>query len=416
METKNDHINELLSDENFIRYIITVDRHAKKFWQEYRESDPAKEEAFREAGHLILSLLTLRDIDKGKDNTALKDKIWDSIIHDAGRQEQGKTTRRLISTVIKIAAVVILPLLIFAYFRFYHSPAKQQAARTAENRSDTEVQIILPGGEHILPSMMDVNESFTSAGVSVHKTGRTSLSYRTQASTESLTGEKIAYNTIIVPRGKRYSIKLPDGSMVWLNSGTEFKFPVRFAGGESRKVYLDGEAFFEVVHDDASSGFVVSTADINVVVYGTSFNVSAYNDMDRIETTLVQGDVGIDVLSDSTSVYRLKPREKADYSKDKRFMNISVVDTRNYTSWKDGYLIFHNEEMRSLGPKIERWYDIKIIYREEEIKDMRFSGIIREEKSLDHIMGLLQNACNLTYRINNKHVILFKEQEFINYK
>ncbi len=413
MKNKNDYIDELLSDEYLIGYILTNKGSGIKFWSDLRESDPVKYEAYQEVERFILSLSDLKEINH--DCHCLKEKIWEAIEEDIRNRDLDRSNRNLIGKIIKIAAVFILPLLVFAFFRFYHGNEKELTGSMENEQPDTEVKIILSNGEYLLPSTMDLNESFENAGASVQKTGRTSLSYKSRNLPEPLRGKNTVYNTVVVPRGKRYNIELPDGSLAWINSDTELKFPVQFAEGENRKVYLKGEAFFEVVHD-SSSGFIVSTADIDVIVHGTSFNVSAYDDMNKIETTLVEGEVGIDVHSDTKGLYRLKPNEMANYSKDNGSVDVTEVDVMDYTSWKDGYLIFSNEEMKTLGPKIERWYDVKLIYREDDIRDMRFSGIIREEKSIEHIMGLLENACDLTYRINDNNVILFKEQKLMNFK
>lgn len=418
MNKKEEYINELLYDERFLNYILTGNKYARKHWSEYRNSEPEKNEAYLEAERLIKSVKSLEAAFMHGEVDVIRDRISDRLKEDLPDNSE-KTGKPVIKNLfLKIAAVLLLPLLVFGFFKIYMSTVTvSENISTGEmlTQSSDEVKIITADGENILPDQMNVNDTYSTSEASISKTGTSTLKY-SAAGDDPEKKKKIAYNTVIVPRGKRYNIELPDGTTVWLNSDTEFMFPVRFRKDEPRHVKLRGEAYFEVTND-ISSRFIVGTQGLNVIVYGTSFNVSAYSDIDISETTLVEGAVGIEVISEENGrVYRLEPSENAEVRRKDGLVEIKKVDTREYTSWKDGYLIFRDEEMNILGPKIERWYDIQLVYRTPDIESMRFSGTISEEKSLEHILGLIEKACNLSYQKKDDKVFLYKEEKIMNYK
>lgn len=416
MSVKQKHINDLLSDERFINYILTGNRYARKYWADYRNSDPEKNEAYMEAEELIKSLQELNEVYIHDSGNEIVDKTYLRLKDSMSGNVANIKTRVRRNLILKVAAFLMLPLLLFGFLKIYRGQLNEGTANEEKHMlPDNEVKIITADGDNILPAMMDVNDTYNTSKASISKTGSTTLKYSTTGD-DKQSNKKIAYNTVIVPRGKRYNIELPDGTKVWLNSDTEFEFPENFREGEPRNVKLRGEAYFEVKRD-VSARFIVGTKNMDVIVYGTSFNVSAYSDEDISQTTLVEGSVGLDLHSEKNSgLYRLEPSENAVVNESSGSVEVKTVDTREYTSWKDGYIVFRDEEMNLLGPKIERWYDIQIVYRSEDIREMRFSGIISEEKSLDHILGLIEKACNLSYQKKDDKVFIYKESKIINHK
>ena len=406
MKNKEEYINELLSDDSFISYILDGKVSGQSYWQDYRKSDPVKEIAFREAEKYIMTLHSLGEFTSHND-PRLKEKISASVKKDALRTGRRRKSVRMLARMAKIAAAVILPVLAFTLYQVNKGGDDISTQSLPADPGNSGVRIVLANGDNIFPESMSLNDSVKDAGTMIKKTGTNTLKYNLSPKEELI--EKITYNTVVVPRGKRYNIELPDGSKAWINSGSELKFPVQFAGN-TRQVFLKGEAFFDVRHDEISSRFIVSTTDLDVKVYGTSFNISAYDDDELTETTLVQGSISLEVSSaaDSTA-YKLEPGEKAGFKKTDSSVDISKVDVRKYTSWKDGYLVFRDEAMASLGPKIGRWYDVTIKFGDPGIEEMRFSGIIREEKSLEHIMTLIRNACKLDYTLEGKELILYRK-------
>lgn len=205
---------------------------------------------------------------------------------------------------------------------------------------------------------------------------------------------EIAEQNITIPKGAKTSYSLPDGSLVWLNSGSTFSFPMQF--GEKRKVKLVGEAFFKVVK--GSKPFIVSTEYGDVEVKGTSFNVNAYTDVNSFATTLVEGSVAFKVKGSENEV-TLKPGEQICKT-DNGFV-IKNVETKYFTSWKEGKLIFNREPFPSFIRKLERWYNVKIEYNNPKLDEIWYTGTI-EMESISEVMEMISKAAPVSYSFNNK--------------
>jgi len=200
--------------------------------------------------------------------------------------------------------------------------------------------------------------------------------------------------TISTPYGARTKTQLPDGSTVWLNSGSELSFPSRF--NEQRPVTLSGEAFFEVEKSDKP--FVVSTTYGEVKVQGTSFNVKAFPDDASFETTLVEGKV---ILSDKKTGNEtaLQPGQQAILIKNS--FDVKPVEVKFFTSWKEGKLIFSREPFPQFIKKLERWYNVKIEYSDPRLDDLWYTGTI-EMESISEVMEMISKAAPVKTRFDNK--------------
>lgn len=200
--------------------------------------------------------------------------------------------------------------------------------------------------------------------------------------------------TVSTPPGAKTSTVLPDGSMVWLNSGSEISFPSQF--DKQRPIALTGEAFFEVVKGDKP--FIVKTEYGEVEVLGTSFNVMAYADDGAFETTLVEGKVSLNSKNTSHKGI-LKPGQHAVLGKNG--FTINNVDTQYFTSWKEGRLIFSREPFPSFIKKLERWYNTTIEYNDPELDELWYTGTI-EMESLSEVMEMISKSAPVTCNYDNK--------------
>jgi ferric-dicitrate binding protein FerR (iron transport regulator) len=201
--------------------------------------------------------------------------------------------------------------------------------------------------------------------------------------------------TIRTPFGAKTSTALPDGSLVWLNSGSSLSFPAGF--GKSRPVKLTGEAYFEVVKSDKP--FIVSTSYGDVEVKGTSFNVKAFPDDNSFETTLVEGIVIVSDKNTSDEV-ALIPGQQAVNSKNG--FNVQNVETSLFTSWKEGKLIFRKEYLPEVARRLERWYNVKIeLDNDKRLTEIWYAGTI-EMESFTEVLELLQVTAPVTFTFNDK--------------
>lgn len=215
----------------------------------------------------------------------------------------------------------------------------------------------------------------------------------------------VAWEKHKAPPGMRRQIDLPDGTRVWLNAGSELRYPAAFSG-TLREVFLEGEAFFDVV-DNASRPFVVHAAGLDIKVLGTSFNVRSYASESVVETTLIEGKVSIASSgSDSLQHVTLLPNQKASYRKDLRTIALGEVeDAGDYTGWKNGWMIFDDKPFSYIKETLERWYDVEIVMEDERSLTCTFSGKFKD-KTLQEVLDIFKNTEAINYRIDGDQVFI----------
>lgn len=223
--------------------------------------------------------------------------------------------------------------------------------------------------------------------------------------------------TIEAPAGSKTYITLPDSSRVWLNAKSKISFDENF-GIDNRYLKLEGEAFFDVVKKKVP--FRVETPLYTVAVLGTAFNITAYGDNDYISTTLVRGLVNIELHEENgeANVIQLKPNEKILVSRmikgseSESYYVYGIkrgIDAENETSWKDGWLSVRGESLYELARKIERLYDVKINFENEELKKYRYTGRLRQ-LSLEQVLKALALTSPVEFTIDEKNVTLRENQ------
>ncbi len=211
-------------------------------------------------------------------------------------------------------------------------------------------------------------------------------------------GEAYPDNEIVTPRGGMYRIALEDGTKVWINSGSAFKFPPRFARAR-REVILDGEAYFEVA-TDPSRPFVIKTAGQEIQVLGTAFNVSAYADNGSERTTLVEGGI---VVSTPRQRFRLSPGEQAVIDNDG--VSVGEVDTAPFVAWKSGYFAFNEEPLEHIMRDIGRWYDVDIHFEGVD-KQLRFGGTVSRYANVSEVLRRLELTGQVRFKIEERGIVI----------
>src|SRR5680860_88692 len=289
----------------------------------------------------------------------------------------------------KYAAVFVIGLLSFLWFSNSGQISETKGEGIVENKSKSEFndKIILikeDGSENIVP---DKEEE---------------LSYVK----ENKPGEKLVYNSLIVPRGKIFKVILSDGTKVWLNADTKISFPQKFLATEdTRTVVLDGEAYFEVAHNK-DQPFIVKSNDLEIEVLGTRFNVSSYASSDQISTTLVEGSVKINNSKDSIAGLILKPSYQAAFNKNTEKLEAFKVNTTDFTAWMDNKVLFRNETFKDLIFKFERAYNVNIINKIPELENERFTGEFDKE-SIEDIIKTFSSRMDFRYKIENKTITIY---------
>ena len=216
--------------------------------------------------------------------------------------------------------------------------------------------------------------------------------------------EGLRLNRLSVPKGCDFSLTLVDGTVIRLNADSRLQYPSEFSG-DSRIVYLEGDAFFNVAKDKTKP-FIVKTKKLYVEVTGTSFNVMAYPSENSIRTTLVQG--GVNILTKDGNVCKLLAGEQCVVDTASGEFVVNQVNVASFISWIDGQFFFDNESMESLMRKIARWYDVDVIFENEELKSELFYGTITRGDEITEVLDILVLTKTMHYEIKDRTVYIRK--------
>jgi len=208
--------------------------------------------------------------------------------------------------------------------------------------------------------------------------------------------QEYVWNEIVVPKGQMSEFVFGDGTHVWLNSGSTLRVPAN-PQADIREAYLEGEAFFDVAKNPERP-FLVHTINLDVKVLGTSFNIQAYPDALNMETTLVEGRVEI-LNKNQIKLAELNKGELLSFSKSDKIGKIEVVDTTPYYAWRDGKMVFKDKPLGDIAKQLERWYNVKINFKDESLKSFRFSGTILKNKPFDQVLQAIKLTAPIRYEI-----------------
>ena len=314
------------------------------------------------------------------------------------REGQGLGRRRRIGTWVRYAAVIMIPLIVGGIWWGISSGRKEKQPLVAQKSfpvlRKTDVILELADGKKMVlkgkqEKMIQVGEKL------VVKQAAGELVY-----SDSVGNTRVDTNILRVPKGGEFKLQLADGTRVYLNSATKLKYPVAFEG-EERRVYLEGEAYFEVAKD-AERPFFVVTDEMTARVYGTEFNVNTSSE-NGVRTVLVEGKVGVTVRG-SEREYVLKPSEMAFYDRGSGKVDVREVDTDLYTLWRKGMFVFERESLESIMETLSAWYDVEVFFQSESAKRLHFSGHMKRYEQIDEILHAITDATGVVFTINGKTV------------
>lgn len=220
--------------------------------------------------------------------------------------------------------------------------------------------------------------------------------------TEKNDKQKPEYDQLVVPKGKRTTLNLSDGSKLWINSGSRVVYPRVFAP-DRREIYVDGEAYLEVKRNEQAP-FIVKTDRFEVKVLGTVFNISAYKKMETSSVVLVEGSVN--VKDENNIENRLLPNEAVEI-KNGAAGNKEVVETKYYTAWVDGFLLLKSEPIVRLLDKLNYYYGKKIIYT-DDIKDLQLNGKLDLKENILETLEMIASSTAITYKVEGDDIYIKK--------
>ena len=304
--------------------------------------------------------------------------------------------RQLSAKFLKYAALIVVLLSInYTYQHFFNIDEevvidKEAITLQLENG---EIKVLNAEGEHKI---------LGAKGIVISEQNGSKLTY-----SENTETEKIVYNTLTVPYGKRFEVNLSDGSMVHLNSGTILKYPIKFIAGHDRQVFLNGEAFFDIAKD-SKHPFIVNANQLNVRVLGTQFNITSYPEDENINTVLLEGAVSFyktEDVYDKKSSLVLKPGELVSLHKENGKLSVKETDVEMYTAWRKGRLILDEVAFTDILKKLERQYNVKFINNDKSL-DNRFFTATFDVEDIKQVMRSLSSSASFEYMFSEDLIII----------
>ena len=380
METERiDHIGKIL--RRFLTRGETVN------WDELRVELGKDEYA-----HVKEELLRMRTMHVGVNRGRIWDKVQESL--------QQKVKRQHLFQIIRYAAILILPLSVLLLFWLHQEkelpPMNVAVVGVMDSTDMHKVYLVLEGGTKVDLSTPHVDTIRQDDGqlLAVDTLGK--LVYNTVQ--EEV--EELSYHKIVVPRGGEYTVELNDGTRVRLNADSELRFPVKFVGNE-RKVFLKGEAYFEVERDTSRPFRVDVHGDAIIEVLGTEFNVNAYPENAEIFATLVLGKVRVaDLQTDSTVV--LLPNQQAALSG--AGINVKEVNPEDFISWINGRFYFEKMPLEEILIQLGRWYDLQVFWANEELKSYEFTGAIWRDNTIRQTLDMIEKTTDVCFTVSGRTV------------
>jgi transmembrane sensor len=388
---------QLLDDKVFVEWIV----HGKnsREWQEFHEKHPEFLPVESEARQMVQ--LLQEDYFRLDEQSVFQ--LWENI--QQFDEQHNQNVRKLkIKRVYQVAASFMI-LISLGILGYYYLNKNDQEYLFSENVNETtNARMVLHTGREI--PLNEENSTVTLNNVNDELVINDSVFNLTEY---AVTGKmELPMNELIVPFGKRSEVQLSDGTRVWLNSGSRLAFPSKFLG-DNRVVFLEGEACFQVAHNNRQP-FIVKTEDVNIEVLGTYFNVAAYRVEKRVETVLIEGSLAL-TRSKSSILKReeviLKPSQKAEFLMDaNEFLVSEEKDAHMYIAWINGWLTYEKKNLASVLRELERYYNIKIVLPEDYPVDDKITGKLDLKESLEDVLNTLADASGFNFKIEENQVIV----------
>lgn len=266
--------------------------------------------------------------------------------------------------------------------------------------------LTLASGQKIFINDVLAGNIASQSGVRISKTKDGQIIYEV---TDQGTG-KIEYNTLTTTRGEQTRVRLPDGSLVFLNAASSLRYPTSFAKSAKRSVGLTGEGYFEISKNKAQP-FVVTAANQEVEVLGTHFNINAYTDEKAVRTTLLEGSVKVASLSADGSGANnangkvLKPGQQSVMTD--QGIRVNNVDLDEAMAWQKGYFRFYDEDIATIMRKVSRWYNIEVEYS-GKLPENGFNARITKYAGIKEVLEKLEKTGDVHFKIEGRKVIVSK--------
>ncbi len=333
-----------------------------------------------------------------------RDKVYKRIT-DVIFKDESFRKKRIYPVWLKYVSILLFAVFTSSVFYFWKISPEDNSRLTEDQPVSQEIkpgkkkaQLFFPDG-----SSLQLNEQFAirkKDGLSIDNDTSGRLTYQKPKHLSS--GAELY--TIATPVGGEYELKLSDGTRVYLNAASEIIFP-SFFDEDIRKIKLRGEAYFDVAKD--KKPFIVETENLDILVLGTTFNLSAYPEEEGVVTTLVSGKVEMKTKFDGSS-YEMSPGYNLVFDKTLKSVKKYKVDTDIYTAWVRGEFIFNNQPLSDIMRILSRWYDCSIDYEDPSIRNLRFTGSVEKNRPLKYLLNQIEFVTNIKFREDGNKIIVHR--------
>jgi len=344
-------------------------------------------------GHDVLSALIERELAASDEKIDVSDRSIDRILSSTDvsifseiNNPEPKHTWLINSVLIRAIAAILLVGISVGVYLYIGGGVR------SEKIEYSDASVVLPGSNKAVLQLADgrtINLNEAGGEIIINADA---IAYSDGSSIAQISkgvNHENALNTIATPKGGQYQIVLSDGTRVWLNANSSLRYPSKFSD-KKRVVELTGEAFFEVNSQPTGAGkkipFVVRSANQEVLVTGTQFNINAYEDESVIRTTLVEGKVHVTTFSrnESKSTAALIPGHQAVVAADG--LVVVTPEQGSATAWKDGRFIFSNQSFETTMRQIARWYDVEFEFMDTGVSNLRLGGTVSRSTRLSTVL------------------------------
>lgn len=344
---KDYSLADFLNDEAFLSAQLLADAEQESYWDEVARLYPYQKKNMEAARQVLRSV----KINSGSLSRQEEDAM---LVNIHARYRRNRIRRVVWQSTGMVASL----LLFFALSMYLLIPSVEKSGdalavasrRVYDMDSIQDIRLIV-GAEELITEEKNAEVVWTEKNEIAMKT-RSSETVRTAAA-----DPKLEYSTLLVPYGKRSFMEFQDGTRLWINSGTEVRFPTDLRAGKERRIYVDGEIYIEVAKD-RQRPFLVETSNFEVAVYGTKFNVTSYKADSRKSVVLVEGSVAVR-KPDRTSGEQILLSNQMYYENGVH-TKIANVDAAKYIAWKNGLWQFDRESLGSIALRLSRYYGVKV--------------------------------------------------------
>ena len=398
------NINNLLNDDEFISWVTSGHKINNDYWVNVKASLKASDaKEFNRAVVVLrkLKALHIDDETSVKSQDFIKDQ-YSRLMADYKATSRTKAKVFRLNNWLRYAAVFVVLISVSGFIFLYNQPSNTfEVNLEASHFNTSELLLQTPNKAYYKISDTENKAWVNENGVEV-TLKKQSICF---AVSDSIKSSPTLDYKIFVPNGKKYSVTLVDGTNVELNSNTNISFSNSIVSKE-RRVELQGEAFFDVAHNE-NRPFVVQSSDLKIKVLGTEFNVSNYKNNAYTSTTLVDGSISVSNQQGQSKT--ITPGDQAKLYHNQGEILVDKVNVQEEVSWTMNRMIFENETLENIINSLNVWYDVEFEIHDNNISKYKFTGTLKKKNEITHFLQMLKYTGGINHKIEGNKVTLFFE-------